>query len=208
MGNDKKCVLFVDGENFLFRVSEILKDEKKIKHKSDITHFDLVQLCANALSDFVIAEKRFYAARLHVYKDHPGLIKKSQAIVESQRRLKRNLSNQGVDFIISGHVRLQEVLKTNGKSQAVFKEKGTDVQIAVDMVAGACDGALETALLLSSDSDMQPAVSELKKRGVKIVYIGFEQQPNAGLSAKCDRTILLRKKEIIEAWEGKQKLLI
>jgi len=69
------------------------------------------------------------------------------------------------------------------------------------MLSMACDGLLDTALLLSSDSDMQPAVKELKRRGVKVVYIGFEDMVNAGLSITCDTTILLRKKEIIETWD-------
>lgn len=206
---DKKCVLFVDGENFLFRAAEVLKQEGKIHHKSEITKLDLNYICANALSDFPIDEKRFYAAKVHVYTDYPELIKKSTQIVESQRRLKRDLTRQGIEFIASGHVRLQEVVKANGKKPTpIFKEKGTDVQIAVDAIAGACDGFLGTVLLLSSDSDMQPVVKELKKRGITVVYVGFEQQPNAGLSTNCHRTVLLRKKEIIEAYEGKQKPLV
>jgi len=58
---------------------------------------------------------------------------------------------------------------------------------------------LETAILCSSDSDLQPAIKELRDRGVEIVYLGFETNPNRGLSYTTNRTILLRNPEVIEA---------
>ena len=74
-----------------------------------------------------------------------------------------------------------------------------DVKIGVDLVAFACDKKMGTAVLCSSDSDLQPAVAELKDRGIEIVYVGFETNPNKGLSYTTNRTILLRNPEIIEA---------
>jgi uncharacterized LabA/DUF88 family protein len=69
------------------------------------------------------------------------------------------------------------------------------------MVASACDKALKTVLLMSSDSDMQPAVKELTKRGVPVVYIGFESSVNAGLSTTTSKTIIIRASEVIDAWD-------
>lgn len=69
------------------------------------------------------------------------------------------------------------------------------------MISMACDGVLETALILSSDSDMQPAVKEMRRRNVTVVYIGFENGINAGLSQTTDRTVLIRKSEIVAAWD-------
>jgi len=199
----KKTVLFIDGENFLFSIARFLKADKKIQHKSDIRNFSIGSIIKSALNDYSIGATKFYAAKIHVYTEHPELLDKSRLIAESQRRLKRALINQDVEFIVSGHVRLQELVRDkNGKiTRGIFKEKGTDVQIAIDMLSMACDGLLDTVLLLSSDSDMQPAVKELKKRGAGVVYIGFEDMVNAGLSITCDTTILLRKKEIIAAWD-------
>ena len=80
-----------------------------------------------------------------------------------------------------------------------FLHKGVDVRIAVDMVTLACDKKMDTAILCSSDSDLQPAVYELKKRKVKVVYLGFEIKPNKGLAYSADRTILFRNQEILSA---------
>lgn len=207
---DKKTILYIDGENFLFKVADVLRKNNDIRHKSEITKFNVSMLCETALSEYDISEKRFYAAKVHLHKDTPALERKSLQIIESQRRLKRSLTNDGTNFIASGNVRLQEVLPATGNTPAqfVFKEKGTDVQMAVDILSDVCDGTVSTILILSSDSDMQPVVKEAKRRGCRVVYIGFEEVPNVGLSNSCHQTILLRKKEIIDAWNGIQATLV
>ncbi len=193
----KETVLFIDGENFLFPVAEILRARGIIQRKSDIKNYSIVSLIQSALKSFTISKTKFYAGKIHIPMTYPALVKKSELLAESQRRLKRSLTNQGVEFIIAGNVRLQNI--TNG-ANPVFKEKGTDVRLAVDMLSMACDKILDTAILLSSDSDMQPAVKELKLRGVTVVYVGFENRINAGLSQTTHKTILLREGEIVDAW--------
>lgn len=197
---NKKTVLFIDGENFLFSVAKILKVNGIIRHKSDIKAYSIRGLLASALKDFDVHTTNFYAGKINIPRAHPQLAAKSHIIAESQRRLKRSLTNQGVNYIIAGNVRLQDTKQENGHLVGVFKEKGTDVRLAVDMLAMACDGKLDTALVLSSDSDMQPAVKELKHRGVTVAYVGFENRVNAGLSQTTDKTVILRQSEVIAAW--------
>lgn len=73
-----------------------------------------------------------------------------------------------------------------------------DVRIAVDMMATACDKKADEIILGSSDSDLQPAIKEVREHGVKCVYLGFETQPNKGISYNTNRTILVRNSEIFE----------
>lgn len=49
------------------------------------------------------------------------------------------------------------------KKIPIFREKGVDVKITVDMVSWACDKKVNTVMLASSDSDLQPAITEIKK---------------------------------------------
>ncbi|MBU1323155.1 NYN domain-containing protein, partial [Patescibacteria group bacterium] len=60
---------------------------------------------------------------------------------------------------------------------------------------------IKTAILCSSDSDLQPAVQEVRRRGVEVVYLGFEFQPNKGLMYTTNNTVLFRNSEIIKACE-------
>src|SRR3989338_4462397 len=193
-----KSILFIDGENFLHKVEEVLKEEGIAKHIFDLALIDFNKLFKEPLKSFDISRKIFYVSRLHV---HPETKKKSLELIKFQRKLRNNLVKQGYEFIIAGNVRAQKV-----GDRIVFREKGVDVKIAVDLVAFACDKKMESAALCSSDSDLQPAVVELKDRGIEIVYVGFETNPNKGLSYTANRTILLRNSEVIEACpKGKKR---
>jgi uncharacterized LabA/DUF88 family protein len=95
----------------------------------------------------------------------------------------------------------------DGKPILVFKEKGVDVKIAVDMVSLSCDKKVREIILASSDSDLQPAIKEVRDRKVNCVYLGFEAQPNKGISYSSNRTILIRNSELFE-FRGVQPTLI
>lgn len=186
-----KCILFIDGENFLHKVEEVLKEEGLDKSKVDLALIDLNKLFADPLKGFDISRKIFYTSRLHF---HPETNKKSEKLIKFQRKLRNNLVKQEYEFIIAGNVRAQKV-----GDKVVFREKGVDVKIAVDLVSFACNKKLESAILCSSDSDLQPAVAELRERKVEVVYVGFETNPNKGLTYTTNRTILLRNPEVMEA---------
>lgn len=190
-----KNILFIDGENFLHKIEEIIEKESKSKGLVKAIDIDLKRLFKKSLKYISISQKIFYGAKLHY---HPETPRKSKELIKSQRKLINNLKKQGYDFIMAGNVRGQKV---GGKT--IFREKGVDVKIAVDLVSFACDGKLKTAILCSSDSDLQPAISELRKRKVEIIYLGFEISPNKGLVYTCNRTILLRNSEIMEALKKK-----
>ncbi len=186
-----KIILFIDGENFINKVEEVLRNEGIDKSKIDIPSIDINKLLNEALKGLNISRKIFYAAKLHSY---PETRRKSEELISFQRKLRNNLVKHGYDFIIAGNVRAQKV-----GDRLVFREKGVDVRIAVDLVSLACDDKLKTAILCSSDSDLQPAVKELKQRKVEVIYLGFENNPNKGLTYTTDRTVLLRNPEVIEA---------
>ncbi len=185
-----KVVLFIDGENFLHKIEEVLDKHSIKKSKKEIAEINLEKLFKEALKGIKLSRKIFYASKLRA---HPETKKKSEELIKAQRKLRNNLVNQGYEFIIAGSVRAQKV---NGK--IIFREKGVDVKIAVDMVTLACDKKLDTAILCSSDSDLQPAIYELKRRKVEVIYLGFELSPNKGLTFTTNRTILLRNSEIVD----------
>lgn len=64
------------------------------------------------------------------------------------------------------------------------------------MVSFSCDKLVEEILLCSSDSDLQPAITETTKRGVPVIYVGFGANPNKGLTYTTKETILIRDAEV------------
>lgn len=189
-----KTIIFIDGENFIHKVEDVLRESGIEQKKINLPRIKLKQLLEKVLTPLKIDQITFYAARIHFYAE---TAQKSTFLINRQRALKAELEKEGVVFIIAGNVRAQIIL--GGKT--VFREKGVDVKMAVDMVTQACDRKLKTAIICSSDSDLQPAVYELKKRKVETIYLGFETSPNKGLTATTNKSILFRNTEILEAFK-------
>ncbi len=184
-----KTVVFVDGENFQKKVKQVLRSEHITWDDQRFGRLNLLGLVRQAFPDLKIHAIRYYVAKLHVY---PETKDKSAALIALQRALKANLEKQKVQFVMSGNVRMFPL----ADGTLLFKEKGVDVRLAVDAVSLAADKKIKTAIICSSDSDMQPVVQELKRRKIKVIYLGFQIQPNKGLIFTCDETVLLRKTEI------------
>lgn len=185
-----QTVLFIDGENFIHKFESVLKDKSKKRKDIDLATVDFNAIFEKPLKGIHLHRKIFYAAKLHKHEDTK---EKSADLIKFQRKLRNSLVAQGYEFIMSGNVRGQKVGK-----KIIFKEKGVDVRIAVDLVSLACDKKLKRAILCSSDSDLQPAIKEVRARDVEVIYLGFEMSPNKGLTFTTNRTILFRNAEILE----------
>ena len=185
--------LLIDGENFKGKIRSVFKEAGKERPIWNV--YDFRGLLDHVLKGIKADRKIFYFARI---KEHKESKEKSLQLIEEQRLLKTHLEAQGFEVILSGRVRGQMETGAQGKSMLIFKEKGVDVQIAVDMVCLACDKKADEIILGSSDSDLQPAIKEVIKRNVRCVYLGFEVKPNKGISFSTSRTILVRNAEVLE----------
>lgn len=195
-------ILFVDGENFKGKIKSVFKEagkDKLVWHE-----YDFKGLLDKVLTGIELGRRVFYFGRI---KEHKESKEKSRQLIEEQRLLKTHLEQQGFEVILRGRVRGHMEDAGGGKKVLVFKEKGVDVSIAVDMVSTACDKKAEEIIVGSSDSDLQPAITETKSRGVRCIYLGFEADPNKGLSYTTGRTILIRNSEVFEFEKLKGKLL-
>ena len=127
-------ILLIDGENFKAKLADVFKEAKK--EKPEWHNYDFRGLFNKVLANIMIGRKVFYFAKI---KEHPNTLKKSKLLIEEQRLLKNHLQGQGFEVILSGRVRGHFEDGFFGKKILVFKEKGVDVRIAVDMVSLACD---------------------------------------------------------------------
>jgi len=185
-----QTILFIDGRNFISKIESIF-DRKNI----DLSIYSFEGLLDKVLTGIKIDRKIFYIGRI---VNHNETKEKSAELIQKQRLLKTSLEKQGFEVIYAGHVRGNEASCPKGHKFLLFREKGVDVKIAVDMISLACDQILNTAIIASSDSDLQPAIKELEKRKIKRIYLGFENSPNKGLTFTTNRTILIRNSEVLE----------
>lgn len=113
---------------------------------------------------------------------------KATAMMAKQQALLSRLA--GYKFTI----RLGYLLRSGG----VFHEKGVDVYLALDLVRGAYRNLYDQAYLVSSDSDLVPAVKEVRELGKQVIYVGFSGQISFALYQVCSRSIILKKHDLLE----------
>ena len=56
----------------------------------------------------------------------------------------------------------------------------------------------DTVILASSDSDLQPAIKEVRARGAKVIYCGFSYRRNKGLELTTDETVLVTNAQVVK----------
>ena len=81
-------------------------------------------------------------------------------------------------------------LEIRGDTQV---EKGIDVRIAIDMVSLAYTNAYDTAILVSNDADLVPAVAKVKDLGKHVEY-AYLSRKTMQLVESCDRVVEIDKK--------------
>lgn len=104
-----------------------------------------------------------------------------------QQRLLMKLQNQNIRTVLG------QLIQHPDKS---YHEKGVDVRLAVEMIRFARQDKYDIAYLISSDTDLVPAVEEVQLIGKKIQYVGIPKGQSFGLSKVADDVRLIRPEEI------------
>lgn len=87
------------------------------------------------------------------------------------------------------------------KSGREYFEKGVDVQIAVDMCMKAARDEYDQLILVSSDTDLIPAIREVKSLRKTVEYVGFGNSPSFALIRFSDTRRLLLKEDLQKFFE-------
>jgi len=83
-------------------------------------------------------------------------------------------------------------------SNNVYHEKGVDAEIAVNMTKGAIKNEYDTVYLISSDTDLLPAIQVAKNENREVIYVGFENAKSIALSRHCTSYIILKREDILK----------
>jgi uncharacterized LabA/DUF88 family protein len=79
------------------------------------------------------------------------------------------------------------------------RQKGVDVQIAVDMLIGAFEGAFDIGILVAGDADFVPVVEEVKRHGVMVLVAAERSSLAEDLKRVSDRCLEIPTRET-NAW--------
>ena len=172
----KKILVQFDGSNFYNKV-------KKISPQTHLTNFDYVGLAQSLVK---VSDPRiiYYVGEIRQYEGN----KKSETLYANQQKLFTSLRKQNVE------IKLGYLLMSDGR----FHEKGVDVQIAVDIVRGAIKNEYNKCYLISSDTDLLPAIQTAKDEKKEIIYVGFENSISRALQKNCSSYLILKKNQILK----------
>lgn len=87
------------------------------------------------------------------------------------------------------------------RTRTTYEEKETDVAIAVQLVGDAARGRMDTAILVSGDSDLVPAIQEARRlrEGLRIVAAFPPRRTSADVKAHVDANFVIRRTKLRDA---------
>ncbi len=170
----KKCIILVDGSNFYFKLKEL-----KLQNLIDFDFGSFARLLAG--------KNQIVSAIYYVGAVRTDGTEKTQKFFNAQRRLLTHLKKHAFTYSLG------YLLKSDG----VFHEKGVDVNIAVDMLVATYENLCDRIILVSSDTDLLPAVKKAKEKGKIVEYIGFSHKVSLAMVANCSESRLLKKEDLV-----------
>ena len=170
-------IILIDGENFLHGLRILASAPDSPVAREQFLDFPFKQLLDEVLGDSEKAQVLYFGAKLRKYEQTPELKLKTERIVSLQSRFSNSLQREGINFIKVGYLRAREteLCSKCGHQEWTLIEKGVDVGLTVRMLA---EASPETEIvLISSDTDLLPAVRASKQKGATITFIGYEDRP-------------------------------
>ena len=171
----QRCAIFIDGSNFYFKLK-------------DLKFHNLLQFDFSSLFQFIAREHKVIKATYYVGAVRTDGTKRSQEMYRNQRKLLAQLKKHEVRYSLG------YLLKSDGK----FHEKGVDVNIAVDILVATYEDLCDHIILISSDTDLLPAIKKAREKGKTVEYIGFSHQASLAMVANCSESRLLTKEDLVK----------
>ncbi len=172
----KKVIIYIDGGNFYQR---IFNDYK--------LHFLSFQM--NKFCNFLVEPNkkiigiRYYIGQIKQYPNN----QKSINLYNSQQKILQKIKNEGIYTVLG---RIQKIGNT-------YKEKGVDMRIGLDLLEGAYEDKFDTALVISSDGDLAPALKMVRGKGKVIESVMFDKNYSFVLQKQANKYIILNEKDLL-----------
>jgi len=176
---EERVMIFIDGSNFYH----------SLKNYFQRTDLDIGKFCRKILRKRQLIRIYYYNAKVG-QKQEPELYKQQQAFFDS------------VNAIPYTELRLGRLVYTNQWPTVPPYEKGTDVQLATDMITHSYKSNYDVAILVAGDNDFAGAVQAVKDNGkhVEVALFG-KQGTSQQLRTVADRVITINSRLLKDCWK-------
>ena len=183
-----KTMVFIDFQNFNINMQEYYKKNTQfIKPRISYSKFSK-ELSNNVHLDNINLIKTY----LFGYKPCNELMALTK--YSSFYKWLNGMKNKPYIEVIEGLQVIRPINKSvaidiNDSSTYVTEEKGTDVNIAVNMISKAYTNAYDVAILVSGDTDYVPVIKQLHNIGKTVILATFPTQNIAKYEGLYDQHI-------------------
>ncbi len=176
--------ILIDGSNFYFKLKDLGLDNQ--------LNFNFREFIKEITPKFRNISTTYYIGAVRTKSDFH-----TTKLHAKQQKLFQYLSSQNIKYSLG------YLLENNG----VVHEKGVDIQIAVDMLVNSYEDKIDRIILISSDTDLIPAIKQVQKLGKHVTYVGFKHKPSKALINVCSDYVLLSRKDLKEFYSLKNTYL-
>lgn len=170
----QRCLILIDGSNFYFK----LKDLKL--HK-------LLEFNFGKFAKFLARSGKIVGSKYYVGKVRQDGSTHADKMLADQQKLFESLKLYNFRYVLG------YLLKSNKD----YHEKGVDVHIAVDMLVVTYENEADRIILVSSDTDLEPAIAKAREKGKIVEYVGFSHKPSVAMVRFCSESTLLKKEDLL-----------
>jgi uncharacterized LabA/DUF88 family protein len=175
----ERVMIFIDGSNLYHSLKNYFKR----------TDLDIGKFCRKLLGRRQLVRIYYYNAKVG-QRQEPELYKQQQAFLS------------GINAIPYTELRLGRLVYTSNWPTVPPYEKGTDVQLATDMITHSYKGNYDVGILVAGDNDFAGAVQAVKDNGkhVEVALFG-KQGTSQQLRAVADRVISINSRVLKDCWK-------
>lgn len=170
----ERAIILIDGSNFYFKLL-------------DLQLHNLLTFDFSRFAQSLVGKRTLIKATYYIGKVRTDGAKKTANMHANQQRLFDHLKKHQFTYSLG------YLLKSDG----VFHEKGVDVNMAVDILVAAYENLCERIYLVSSDTDLIPAVAKAQEKGKVVEYVGFSHKLSKAMGARCKETRTLNKEALL-----------
>lgn len=168
-----RTIIVVDGSNFYFKLK-------------DLKLHSLLRFNFKDFSEFLSDSDKLVESCYYIGRIRQDGAKKTEKLFTGQQQLIASLKKAGWRYSFG------YLMKNDGR----YHEKGVDVQMATDILVAAYEDKCDKIILVSSDTDLAPAIKKAREMNKMIEYIGFSHQPSVAMVSFCSSSRLLTKTEV------------
>lgn len=197
--------VYIDGENLRHVLVNVFMEEGLIEHSDQITSFPVRKLLNDILDESKL-DIYYYASKIKLPRGHKPskeILSHADEIRQFTRRWVPRLAEQDIQYVKAGYLKVKDSRKCPkcGHIHEALQEKGVDVRIAVDIISDAYNKHPAQMALVSSDTDLIPALDKIKDREVKITYICFGESVNRAIAAVADETVTFSRRKLTQLFQ-------